>query len=92
MDSFLIPLFCVLFSIAFYPILMICVALAVSAGIYTWLIFAVMLSPYFALWYFVLKRRMLNYFKLLLESKPYEWNVEKALAEYVELLDKKQKP
>jgi hypothetical protein len=71
---------------------MICVALAVSAGIYTWLIFAVMLSPYFALWYFVLKRRMLNYFKLLLESKPYEWNVEKALAEYVELLDKKQKP
>ena len=42
MDSFLIPLFCVLFSIMFYPVLMLVVALAVGAGVFTWLILAAM--------------------------------------------------
>jgi hypothetical protein len=90
LDNFLIPLFCVLLSIALYPALMMYVALVLNIGILTWLIWAVMLSPYVALWYVVLKRRMLNYIKLLLESKPHEWNIKKTLAEYIELLKKKE--
>jgi len=91
MDNFLIPLFCVLFSIIFYPVLMLYVALVVGAGVFTWLILAAMLSPYVALWYIVVRRRMLNYLKLLLDNKPRVWDIEKALAEYEELLKKKRK-
>lgn len=91
MDSFLIPLFSALFSIIFYPVLMLYVALVVGAGVFTWLILAVMLSPYVALWYYVIRRRTLNYIKVLLDNKPYVWDVEKALAEYAELLKKERK-
>jgi len=89
MDSFLIPLFSVLFAIIFYPILMLYIALVAGAGMFTWLILAAMLSPYVALWYYVANKRMLNYLKLLVDSKPHVWDIDKALAEYEELLKKK---
>ena len=85
------PLFCVLFSILFYPVLMLIVALTVGAGIFTWLILAAMLSPYVALWYYVVKKRMLNYLKVLVDNKPFVWDISEALAEYEELLKKKPK-
>lgn len=69
---------------------MIYVALVVGAGIFTWLILAAMLSPYVALWYIIVRRRMLNYLKLLLDSKPHVWNISKTLAEYQEMLKKKR--
>ena len=91
MDNFLIPLFSAIATVAFYPVLMIYVALIADAGVFTSLIFAVMLSPYIALWYYVLRRRMLSYLKYLMDNKPHEWNIEKAIAEYQELLEKKQR-
>lgn len=90
MNSFLIPLFSVLFSIVLYPFLMFYVALVAGAGVFTWLILATMFSPYVALWYYVVNKRMLNYLKLLLDSKPHVWNINKTLAEYEELLKKKR--
>lgn len=68
---------------------MLYVALVAGAGIFTWLIFAAMLSPYVALWYYVVNKRILNYLKFLLDNKPRMWDIEKALAEYEELLKKK---
>lgn len=91
MDSFLIPLFSILFLIAFYPVLMIYVALVASVGVFTWLILATMISPYVVLWYYVMKKRMLNYLRFLLDNKPYVWDIEKTLVEYLELLKKPQK-
>jgi hypothetical protein len=91
MDSFLIPLFSVLFSIMFYPVLMIYVALIAGAGVFTWLILAAMFSPYVALWYYVLRKRMLNYLKLLLDGKSHVWDVSKTVDEYVELLRKQRR-
>ena len=91
MDSFLIPLFSILLAIVFYPILMLYVALVAGAGIFTWLIFAVMLSPYVAMWYYVVDKRMVNYLKVLMVTKPRVWDIEKALVEYVELLKKQRR-
>ena len=88
LKNFLIPLFSILATILFYPVLMIYVALIADAGVFTWLIFAGMLSPYIALWYYIVKKRMLNYFKFLLDNKPQEWNIEKTFAEYQEILKK----
>jgi hypothetical protein len=48
-----------------------------------------MLSPYILLWYIVVKKRMLNHLKLLLENKPREWDIEKSLEEYLKLVKKR---
>jgi len=88
MDNFLIPLFSIIFSIILYPFLMIYIALVAGAGVFTWLILAAMFSPYVALWYYVVRKRTLNYLKFLLDNELYVWNISKALAEYEELLRK----
>jgi hypothetical protein len=80
-----------LFSVIFYPVLMIYVVLALNAGMTAWLVFALMLCPYAFSWYFVVKKRILNYLKILLDNKPFEWNIEKTLTEYEKLVKKEDK-
>jgi hypothetical protein len=70
---------------------MLFIALVLGAGVFTWFIFAAMLSPYVGLWYYVVKKRTLNYLKFLLDNEPHVYDREKALAEYEELLKKKRK-
>jgi uncharacterized membrane protein YfbV (UPF0208 family) len=91
MDSFLIPLFCILAVILFYPALTIYVAMALNLGAFAWLTVATMLSPYVALWYYVVRKRVLSYIKLLMDNKPRVWDIEKTLAEYKDLLKKDKK-
>jgi Flp pilus assembly protein TadB len=92
MDSgFLIPLFSIIMVTWFYPVLMVYVALVVGAGVYSWLILAAMLSPIVALWYYVVRKRMLSSLKVLLDNKPHVWDISKTLAEYEELLKKERK-
>jgi len=88
-DSFLLTLSSILLSILLYPIFMIYVALVINVGFFTWLVFLLMLSPYILLWYIVVKKRMLNHLKLLLENKPREWDIEKSLEEYLKLVKKR---
>lgn len=90
MDSFLIPLFSVLFTIALYPIFMIYVALFAGLGVFTYLLFAVMFSPFVVLLYYVVRKRALNSLKLLLDGKFRVWDVSKSLDEYIELLRKQR--
>jgi len=59
-----------------------------NLGFFTWAVVAVMLSPYVVLAVKVDKKRMLNYVKVLLDSKPLVWDIGKSLAEYEELLKK----
>lgn len=66
------------------------VAFVAGAGVFTWLILAAMFSPYVALWYYVVNKRMLNYLKLLVDDKPRVWDIGKALAEYEKLIKKKE--
>jgi hypothetical protein len=70
---------------------MIYVVMVAGVGVFTWLTLALMVSPYIVLWYYVVRRRMLNYIKVLLDNKPHEWDMSKTLAEYEELLKKKPK-
>ena len=91
MGNFLIPLFSVLAVVLIYPILMLYVALVAGVGMFTWLILVAMLIPYVTLWYYVERRRMLNYVKVLLDNEPHVWDISKTLAEYEELLKKKSK-
>jgi hypothetical protein len=68
---------------------MICVALLINVGFFTGLVFLLMLSPYILVWYIVVKKRMLNQLKLLLENKPRKWDIEKSLEEYLKLIKKR---
>jgi len=70
---------------------MLYLALLMDAGIFTWPLFVVMLSPYVALWYYIIRGRMLNYLKLLLDSRPHVWDMKKTLIEYQELLKNERK-
>jgi ABC-type transport system involved in cytochrome bd biosynthesis fused ATPase/permease subunit len=89
MENWLIPLFSILITIMVYPALMAYIIVITGLGVYSWLIIALMLSPYVALWYIVVKRRMLNEFKLLMENKPLKWDVKQTLEEYKKLLRRK---
>ena len=94
MDGDYYPLFSlitVLLTILFYPAIMVLVALQIQVWYIVYPVWAVMLLPIVVLWYHVVKKRMLNYWKLLLDNKPREWNLEKTVKEYVELLQKRKK-
>jgi len=92
MDTgFLIPLFSIIAVTVFYPVLIVYVALVAGAGVFSWFIAATMLSPIVALWYIVVRKRMLSELKVLLDNKPHAWNISETLAEYEELLKKKPK-
>jgi len=88
--GFLIPLFSALLLIMFYPVLMLWIGIHTGSSI-VWIIYAVMLSPYVILWYFVIRKRISNYLKLLLNNKPFLWNLEKSLEEYQKLIQKGEK-
>jgi hypothetical protein len=62
-----------------------------GAGMFAWLIIAVMVSPYIVLWCYVVRKRMLNHIKVLLDNKPHTWDLSKTLAEYEELLKHQSK-
>jgi hypothetical protein len=89
MHSFLIPLFSILAVIAFYPWLIIYLCLLSGLGVFTWLIVFGMLTPIITFWYYITKKRMVNYLRLLMDNEPKPWDMEKALSEYEELLKKR---
>jgi hypothetical protein len=91
MDSFLVPLFFVIAILVFYPTLIIFVSLSAGLGVSTWLVVAVMLSPYFGLWYYVVKKRLLSELKLMMDNKPFKWNIQEAVEEYLKVLKKDEK-
>lgn len=90
MDNFLLPLFSVLAAILLTGVCIIYVAVVLDLGLFTWVIVMAMLSPYFVLAVKVDKKRMLNYFKVLLDDKTISWDIDKALDEYQQLLKEKQ--
>ena len=94
MDGDYIPLFsllAVLLVVGLYPILMLYIAFQIQVWYIIYPVWAAMLTPFVVLWYHVVKKRTLNYLKLLLGNEPREWNLEKTLKEYVELLKKRKK-
>jgi CBS domain containing-hemolysin-like protein len=89
--------FSTLFFIVFFGMFPLTFAIAIvftgimlNLGVYTWLYVILMCSPVFALWYRFVTKRMEDYLKSL-DNKPVVWDIEKIVAEYKELLKKKQK-
>jgi len=84
MDRRILELFAELLFVFFYPFVPLFFALSLRVGIFGWLVYALFLTPPTALWYYIMKKRAKNYWKLLMaERKP--WDVKKAVEEYVEL-------
>jgi len=93
MDNLLLPLFLCALLLLLYPILVVFLAVTLNLGAYAWLVVAGMLSPFAVTWYTIERERLINYLKLLLDNKPREWNIEKTIEEYKQLLKKnKTKP
>lgn len=88
-SGFLIPLFSALFSVLFYPILILYIALALNLGVFTWLIFTVMLLPYALSWYLVERNHMINYLRLLFDSRNHNRDLNDIFSEYEKLLSER---
>jgi hypothetical protein len=84
----LVKLYLELFYLLFYPALIIIVCVLGNFGVYSWLVIGLFLAPQTLAWFIVVRRRILNYLRLILDNKPKPWNIEKALEEYKRLLDK----
>lgn len=80
MDNFLIPFFSILFSIAFYPPLMLLLGFVLGLGIFTWLFFGLMLSPYAAVWYYLVTKRE------RIQGKSVQVDISRTLDEYEQMI------
>jgi hypothetical protein len=89
--SELVKLYLELFYLHFYPVLTIVVCILGNFGVYSWLIIGLFLAPPTLAWFIIVRRRTLNYLRLLLENKPKPWNIEKAVVEYKKLLRQKHR-
>lgn len=70
MDDFRLPLIFLCLLIEFYPVLVVFLAVYFNLGAYAWLLVVGMLSPFATAWYVVVRRRLINYLKLLLTTSP----------------------
>jgi hypothetical protein len=84
----LVKLYLELFYLLFYPALIIVICILGNFGVYSWLVISLFLAPPTLAWFIVVRRRILNYLRLLLDNKPKPWNIEKAIVEYKKLLGK----
>jgi hypothetical protein len=84
----LVKLYLELFYLLFYPALIIIVCVLGNFGVYSWLVIGLFLAPQTLAWFIVVRRRILNYLRLLLDNKPKPWNIEKAVEQYKRLLVK----
>jgi hypothetical protein len=74
--------------ILLYPPLIVYIGITTNMGVYTWLFVLTMLTPFIATWYITVKKRIINYLRLLTENKPFNWNIDKTLKEYMQLIEK----
>lgn len=75
-----------LIYLVFYPMLIIWLVIAVNPGVYGWIIICLCLTPPTLAWYIIASRRLKSYLRLLMNNEPKEWDVEKAVQEYLEVL------
>ena len=84
-------LYVLLLSLFFYPITIVIVTVFLRLGGLSWAVIVGFLAPPTVAWYIIVKRRVESYLKWLISSKPREWNIEKSIREYIELLKKHER-
>lgn len=82
----LLKLWAQIFYVSFYPFAIVFMTLYLNLGLLSWLVITVFLTPPALAWYVIVKRRIESYLRLLLGSAR-EWNIEKSVTDYMELLD-----
>lgn len=75
-------------SVKFYVLAMLYVAYLL--GVSPWATIILPITPLFTLWLWVQWKRERNYWALILGPQK-EWNIDKVLKEYTELLEKQKK-
>jgi hypothetical protein len=79
-----------LIYIVSYPMLVIWLVIAVNLGVYSWIIIGLCLTPPTLAWYIIASRRLKSYLRSLMNGKPKEWDVEKAVQEYLQVLQRRK--
>jgi hypothetical protein len=89
--SELLKLYGEILYVWFYPTMILLIVIRLQLGVLSWLVIGAFLAPPTVVWYVVVRRRIIKYLKLLLDSKPRPWDIEKAVREYKALLEKQKK-
>ena len=82
----LVTLYGALLFMTLYPSFIVYIILRLDLGIYSWIIMGACLAPPIIFWYQTLKKRFERYIKTIMNAKPKEWNVDKTVKEYLELV------
>lgn len=97
-NSFLLELYAVLILIAlygacdFYLSLWLVETFSLSGNVYGWVIFLGFLSPLIVYWAVKVSTRTKNYLALLKgRAKPFVWNIEKTVEEWLDMIKPKRK-
>ncbi len=87
--SALFKLFSQVAFLLFYPLALFSALIYFRFGIYDWLIVGAFVVPPTLCWYVIVKRRLENYIRSI--TSRHEWNIDKAFAEYMNLLRAQEK-
>lgn len=60
-------------------------------GITAWLFGFALLSPVIFLWYYKMNNRIRNYIRLLYSQGKFKWNVDKAVSDFLQIVQEQQK-
>jgi len=60
-------------------------------GLIAWLFGAALLTPIVFFWYYKMQDRIRNYVKLLYSQGKFKWNVDKAVNEFLQIVQEQQK-
>jgi hypothetical protein len=85
----LFKLYASLLYLMFYPLFVVFLVVILRMGVYGWVFIGACLTAPTIVWYRILKRRVENYLKAIMNAEPREWNVTETVKEYVKLLKKK---
>jgi len=71
-------------------LLMVYASLSLGLAVYTWIALTLMVTPLVIFWYRIEWQRIRSYWDLLMHSV-YDVDFERALAEYIDLIEKQKK-
>lgn len=91
MNENLLELYLSVFYTMAYPPFIVLLIIYLNIGIWGWAVFALFLTPPTVAWYIIMKRRVINFLKLLMETKPKRWDIKTAVEEYIALLNQEKK-
>ena len=88
--GYLFPLFFIIALFALYFGLMAWVAVLIGHWFWSWFAIAVMVSPFCTVFFKVQRENLRRWWKATFHQT-FEWNIEKTMTEYLDLIEKQKK-